>query len=45
VAFTDEHRDRFGGVEPVRRMLPQHGRTIALSPVTPAGDAGTVSGR
>ncbi|MFD7284242.1 IS3 family transposase [Streptomyces sp. NPDC059862] len=31
VAFIDEHRDRFGGVEPICRVLTQHGCKIALS--------------
>ncbi|MFE5028309.1 IS3 family transposase [Streptomyces sp. NPDC056656] len=29
VAFIDEHRDRFGGVEPICRVLAQHGCQIA----------------
>jgi putative transposase len=31
VAFIDEHRDRFGGVEPICRVLTQHGCKIAPS--------------
>ena len=29
--FIDEHRDRFGGVEPICRLLSQHGAPIAPS--------------
>ncbi|WP_371657283.1 IS3 family transposase [Streptomyces sp. NBC_00280] len=31
VAFIDEHKGRFGGVEPICRVLTQHGCTIAPS--------------
>ncbi|MEV0742165.1 IS3 family transposase [Streptomyces sp. NPDC050549] len=31
VAFIDEHRDHFGGVEPICRVLTQHGCKIAPS--------------
>ncbi|MEF9908540.1 IS3 family transposase [Streptomyces sp. P9-A2] len=31
VAFIDEHRDRFGGVEPICRTLTEHDCKIALS--------------
>ncbi|WP_413751766.1 IS3 family transposase [Streptomyces sp. R-74717] len=31
VAFIDEHRDRFGGVEPICRTLTEHGCKIAPS--------------
>ncbi|MFD6326089.1 IS3 family transposase [Streptomyces sp. NPDC058442] len=31
VAFIDEHRDRFGGVEPICRMLAEHDCKIAPS--------------
>ncbi|WNI20441.1 IS3 family transposase [Streptomyces sp. ITFR-16] len=31
VAFIDEHRDRFGGVEPICRVLTEHGCKIAPS--------------
>jgi hypothetical protein len=31
VRFIDEHRDRFGGVEPICRVLRQHGCQIAPS--------------
>ncbi|MFF0018936.1 IS3 family transposase [Streptomyces sp. NPDC005374] len=31
VAFIDEHRDRFGGVEPICRTLTEHGCQIAPS--------------
>jgi putative transposase len=31
VKFIDEHRDRFGGVEPICRVLTEHGLAIAAS--------------
>jgi len=31
VRFIDEHKDRFGGVEPVCRRLREHGHQIATS--------------
>ncbi|MEO3788381.1 hypothetical protein ABGB12_34060 [Actinocorallia sp. B10E7] len=35
VAFIDEHRDRFGGVEPVCHVLTMHDCSIAPSTETP----------
>jgi putative transposase len=31
VKFIDEHRGRFGGVEPICRVLTEHGQPIAPS--------------
>jgi hypothetical protein len=31
VTFIDEHRDRFGGVEPICTVLTQHGISLRFS--------------
>ncbi|GAA2107156.1 hypothetical protein GCM10009802_02000 [Streptomyces synnematoformans] len=31
MSFIDEHRDRFGGVEPICTVLSEHGISIAPS--------------